>query len=162
MTCGVCRPARPAMMRHSDLAIMINSGTISPDLEREAIMPEASAPRPTKERSAVYPVGSTHRAAGSRRARRSAAYRQELERLAPYEGLARIVIARRQALRLTQKQLAERVGTSHSVICRIESGQRPTSVTTLRRLAEAFDTHLVVGFCDEPAAIAGPELIAVS
>lgn len=125
-------------------------------------MPESSATRPRKERPTASPVGSTHRAAGSHRARRSAAYRQELERLAPYEGLARIVIARRQALNLTQKQLAERVGTSHSVISRIESGQRPTSVTTLRRLAEAFNTHLVVGFSDEPSAIAEGELIAVS
>jgi ribosome-binding protein aMBF1 (putative translation factor) len=122
---------------------MINYGTVSADLERS-------------------PVGSTHRAAGNRRARRSAAYRQEIERLAPYEGLARIVIARRQTLNLTQKQLAERVGTSHSVISRIESGQQPTSVTTLRRLAEAFNTHLVVGFSDEPSAIAEGELIAVS
>jgi transcriptional regulator with XRE-family HTH domain len=80
----------------------------------------------------------------------------------PYEQLARIVIARRQALGLTQRQLAERVGTSHSVISRIESGQHLTSVTTLRRLAEAFQTHLVVGFSDEPAAIVHDELVAVS
>jgi transcriptional regulator with XRE-family HTH domain len=39
---------------------------------------------------------------------------------------------------LTQQELAERVGTSQSVISRIESGQHPTSVTMLRRLAEAL------------------------
>ena len=110
----------------------------------------------------VSPIGSTHREGGRRRAERSAAYRDELRRLAPYEGLARIVIARRQALGLTQLELAERVGTSHSVISRIESGQHPTSVTTLRRLAEAFETHLVVGFSDEPEAMAEHELVAVS
>jgi transcriptional regulator with XRE-family HTH domain len=89
-------------------------------------------------------------------------YREELRRLAPYEGVARIVIARRQALGLTQQELADRVGTSHSVISRIESGQHPTSVTTLRRLAAAFETHLVVGFSDEPEEIVDRELVAVS
>jgi ribosome-binding protein aMBF1 (putative translation factor) len=110
----------------------------------------------------VSPIGSTHRAASRRRAQRSAAYREELARIAPYEGLARIVIARRQALGLTQQELAERVGTSHSVISRIESGQHSTSVTTLRRLAEAFGTHLVVGFDDRPDEIRDAELVAVS
>ena len=110
----------------------------------------------------ISPIGSTHREGSRRRARRSAAYREELRRLAPYEGLARIVIGRRQALGLTQQELAERVGTSHSVISRIESGQHPTSVTTLRRLADAFGTHLVVGFSDEPADMADRELVAVS
>ncbi len=72
------------------------------------------------------------------------------------------MIARRQALDLTQQELAARVGTSHSVISRIESGQHPTSVTTLRRLADAFGTHLVVGFDDRPEEIGDAELVAVS
>ncbi len=76
--------------------------------------------------------------------------------------IARIVIARRQTLGLTQQELAERIGTSHSVISRIESGQYPTSVTTLRRLADAFETHLVVGFEDEPDKVTAAELVAVS
>lgn len=114
------------------------------------------------KQDAVSPVGATHRAGSQRRAQRSATYRAELARIAPFEGVARLVIARRQALGLTQQQLAERVGTSHSVISRIESGQHPTSVTTLRRLAEAFETHLVVGFHDEPELVLKDELVAVS
>ncbi len=110
----------------------------------------------------VSPVGSAYRAGSRRRSQQSDAYREELRRLAPYEGLARIVIARRQALGLTQQELAERMGTSHSVISRIESGQHPTSVTTLRRLADAFQTHLVVGFSDEPDSLADRGLVAVS
>jgi ribosome-binding protein aMBF1 (putative translation factor) len=112
--------------------------------------------------AAVAPTGSTHRAGSRRRAARSAIYREELRRIAPYEGIARLVIARRQALGLTQQQLAERVGTTHSVISRIESGQYPTSVTTLRRLADAFDTHLVVGFDDRPEKLNESELVAIS
>jgi transcriptional regulator with XRE-family HTH domain len=84
-----------------------------------------------------------------RRRARNPEYRAELERLAPYEALARIVIRRRGQLGLSQAQLAKRMGTSHSAISRIESGQHPTTVQTLRRLADALDTHLVVGFADE-------------
>lgn len=133
-------------------------------IDGKDIVPET---KPVSEKTAapgasVSPVGSTHRAASRRRAQRSAAYREELARIAPYEGIARIVIARRQALGLTQQELAERVGTSHSVISRIESGQHPTSVTTLRRLAEAFGTHLVVGFEDQPENASELQLVAVS
>lgn len=124
-------------------------------------MPKTSSTS-KKTAAKVSPVGSTHREGSRRRAQRSAAYREELRRIAPYEGIARIVIARRQTLGLTQQQLAERVGTSHSVISRIESGQHPTSVTTLRRLAEAFNTHLVVGFEDKPEKIGKTGLVAVS
>jgi ribosome-binding protein aMBF1 (putative translation factor) len=146
---------------------MLNYVHDQSDPKREAtVMPKATtssgAKRSKSSHPTVSPIGSTHRAGSSRRARRSAAYREELRRLAPYEGVARIVIARRQALGLTQQELAERVGTSHSVISRIESGQHPTSVTTLRRLAAAFETHLVVGFNDEPDALGDRELVAVS
>ncbi len=128
---------------------------MTPENEPESNIPET-------ETAAGSPVGSTHRAGSRRRAARSAVYRAELERIAPYEGIARIVIARRQALGLTQQELAERVGTTHSVISRIESGQHPVSVTTLRRLAAAFDTHLVVGFGDYLANLHESELVAVS
>jgi ribosome-binding protein aMBF1 (putative translation factor) len=121
-----------------------------------------ASPPSDGKRVAVSPIGSTTRASSRRRAQRSPVYREELRRLAPYEGVARLVIARRQALGLTQQELAERVGTSHSVISRIESGQHPASVTTLRRLAAAFETHLVVGFSDLPETIVGPELVALS
>jgi ribosome-binding protein aMBF1 (putative translation factor) len=126
------------------------------------VVQKPRAERANKAGKVVSPIGSTHRAGSSRRAKRSAAYREELARLAPYEQLARIVMGRRATLGLTQQQLAERVGTSHSVISRIESGQHPTSVTTLQRLAAAFETHLVVGFSDEPDAIVDRELVAVS
>ncbi len=45
----------------------------------------------------------------------------------------------RVARRLTQQQLAERMGTSHSAISRVESGQHRTSVATLERLAQALE-----------------------
>lgn len=88
--------------------------------------------------------------ARARRATRSAAYRAEQERLAPYEELARLAIKHRAALGLSQEELAERMGTSHSAVSRIESGRHKTSVETLRRLAHALDLRLVVGFESGP------------
>jgi ribosome-binding protein aMBF1 (putative translation factor) len=73
-------------------------------------------------------------------------FRAEYERLRPFEELARIVIVRRTALGLTQAKLATRMGTTPSVISRIESGQHATSAKTLKRLAEALDAHAVLGF----------------
>jgi ribosome-binding protein aMBF1 (putative translation factor) len=92
------------------------------------------------------PVGTPAVDTSRRRRRRDPAYRAEQERLAPYEGVARLVIMRRAELGLTQVQLAERMGTSHSAISRIESGQHRASVATLERLAKALEVRLVMGF----------------
>ena len=94
----------------------------------------------------VSPVGQTIEEASDRRARESQEYRDEQARLAQWEQIARIVIRRRMELDLTQQQVAERMGTSHSAISRIENGQHPTKQDTLSRLAEALDMRYVHGF----------------
>jgi transcriptional regulator with XRE-family HTH domain len=66
--------------------------------------------------------------------------------VAAFEALARIVIMRRAALGMTQAELAGRMGTTPSVISRIESGQHATSARTLKRLAQALDARAVIGF----------------
>jgi len=98
------------------------------------------------EQEWVSPIGSTSRAARRRRAGRSAEYRAEHDRLAPYEALARMIIARRIRYSLTQEQLAERMGTSESAISRLESGQHRPSVETLEKLGHAFGERFVFGF----------------
>jgi ribosome-binding protein aMBF1 (putative translation factor) len=75
-----------------------------------------------------------------------AEYREEAERLAGFERLARVVILRRAQLGLTQADLAARMKTTPSVISRIESGQHATSSRTLKRLAKALDGRAVIGF----------------
>jgi transcriptional regulator with XRE-family HTH domain len=62
---------------------------------------------------------------------------------------------------LTQQELAKRMGTSHSAISRIESGQHKTSVDTLQRLAEALGVRFVVGFESGPAERPVRELVSV-
>jgi ribosome-binding protein aMBF1 (putative translation factor) len=107
------------------------------------------------------PMGKTAAEGARARAARSAAYRREQRRVAGFEGLARLVISHRARLGLSQKELAERVGTSHSAISRIESGQHRTSVATLKRLADALDVRLVVGFESGSAEHPERELVTV-
>lgn len=105
------------------------------------------------------PIGSTTGEGARRRARRRAGYREAQARLVPYEQLARIVIRRRMELGLTQEELASRMGTSHSAISRIESGQHSTSVQTLQRLAAALEMRFVMGFEHGPAEKPVRELV---
>lgn len=104
------------------------------------------------------PIGTDATTARRRRAERSAEYRDEEARLAPFEQVARMVIGRRNDLGITQEQLAERMETSASTISRIESGQHVTSFTTLERLAAALEVKLLVGFETEAG---DRELVAV-
>jgi ribosome-binding protein aMBF1 (putative translation factor) len=120
------------------------------DIGKLARMPQRSSPE-----------GAAVADASRRRAARSAAYRREQRRLSGFEELARLVIRHRAMLGLSQKQLAERVGTSHSAISRIESGRHKTSVETLRRVAKALGLRLVVGFESGTPERPVRELVAV-
>src|SRR5947208_459519 len=92
--------------------------------------------------------------AARRREAASEAYRLERARLAPFEQVARQVILLRARHGLTQQQLAQRLGTSHSQISRIESGQHKSSLETLRRIAAAFELDLAVRFLPRPRLVA--------
>jgi ribosome-binding protein aMBF1 (putative translation factor) len=65
------------------------------------------------------------------------AVRDEYDALAPeFEIAAELVRARRRA-RLSQAELAARMGTSQSAVARLESGQTLPSTKTLLRFARA-------------------------
>jgi len=107
------------------------------------------------------PIGSTTQRARRKRARANVAYRVEQRRVATFEELARLVIKHRGTLRISQKELARRVGTSHSAISRLESGRHKTSVETLQRVAEALGVRLVLGFESGPRDAPTRELVGV-
>jgi ribosome-binding protein aMBF1 (putative translation factor) len=109
---------------------------------------------------ALSPAGDSVEQAAADKAARSRAYREEQARLAPYESIARVVIRRRMDLDLTQQEVAERMGTSHSAISRIESGQHPTKQETLTRLAAALEMDYVQGFRFEEAGKPVTELVS--
>jgi ribosome-binding protein aMBF1 (putative translation factor) len=92
------------------------------------------------------PIGTSVEDHIERKRARSQPYRAEHARLQPFEQIARVVILRRARLGLSQRDLAERMGTTASVISRIESGQHRTSTETVRRLAEALEGHALLGF----------------
>ncbi len=94
----------------------------------------------------VSPICTSATEASQRRAARSAEYRDEQERFAAPRELARQLILYRTRARLTQRQLAELVGTSYSQISRLESGEHMPTYATLQRIARALDLSLRLTF----------------
>jgi ribosome-binding protein aMBF1 (putative translation factor) len=94
----------------------------------------------------VSPIGQSIDEYNAEQERLDPEYRREAERIRPIWELTKLVVVRRTELGITQQELAERMGTSYSVISRIESGRHNISMTTLHRLARALDVKLVYGF----------------
>lgn len=94
---------------------------------------------------APSPVGSTAEASAGRAARSPVYRAQQADREGVRE-VAWLLIKYRVDKGLSQEQLAELVGTSHSQISRIESGRHRTNLDTLSRIAHALDMRMVVGF----------------
>jgi predicted transcriptional regulator len=61
-----------------------------------------------------------------------------------FANIADKVTERRIAMNMSQRELAERTGTTQSAIARLERGGRPPRIDTLLRIAEALDCELVV------------------
>ncbi len=62
------------------------------------------------------------------------------------------VRAERERLRLTQTELAEKMGTTQPTIARLEAGGVTPSLDTLRRAADALGLELVVDFRQQASA----------
>ena len=58
--------------------------------------------------------------------------------------IARELIAARARAGLSQAEVAQRMGTTQSVIARLESGKRPPSLRTVQRFAQAVGARAVV------------------
>ena len=76
---------------------------------------------------------------------------KSLQPVRPEARLQREMVEARRRAGLSQKELARRMGTTQSVITRLECGRRSPSVKTLRRLAEVTGSRLVVRFEDRGA-----------
>ena len=94
----------------------------------------------------VSPIGRSVRKDMSGQARLDPEVRAELERLRPFEEVARQIIRLRMDHGLSQEALAERVGTTKSAISRLESGQHAPNLATLEKVAAAFGGHLEIAF----------------
>ena len=70
--------------------------------------------------------------------------RAAYEALADEYAIAREMIAARARAGLSQSEVAQRMGTTQSVVARLESGKRPPSMRTVQRFAEAVGGHAVL------------------
>jgi ribosome-binding protein aMBF1 (putative translation factor) len=65
--------------------------------------------------------------------------------------IARELIAARARAGLSQGEVAQRMGTTQSVVARLESGKRPPSMRTVERFAQAVGGHAVLRIEPVPA-----------
>ena len=74
--------------------------------------------------------------------RKDPKYQEAYENLKPEFEIARELIHARARAHLTQAELAKRMGTTQSVVARLESGAQSTSLKTLEKYAKATGNHL--------------------
>lgn len=72
------------------------------------------------------------------------AFAREYKRLEPQYALISQVIGRRIEKKMTQAQLAKKIGTKQSAIARMESGQANPTIEFLERVARALGTKLAI------------------
>ena len=70
--------------------------------------------------------------------------RAEYDALGPEFAIAREMIAARVRAGLSQAEVAQRMGTTQSVVARLESGKRPPSMRSVQRYAQAVGARAVV------------------
>lgn len=73
-------------------------------------------------------------------------FKREYDALEPEYALIREVMDKRLAKKMTQKELAEKVGTKQSAISRLESGSANPSFQFLKKVASALDSKLTISF----------------
>ena len=70
----------------------------------------------------------------------------EYDRLQPEYAVIQAILDARIKKGVTQKELAQKIGTKQSVISRLESGRANPSIGFLKRLAQALNSHLEIRF----------------
>lgn len=89
--------------------------------------------------------------AAKRRANRSEEYREARDEYAAIRELrkknwiAAHIRERRYELELTQQQVAERAGTSHSFISKLERGDHIPKIQVLENILSVLDEQLLIG-----------------
>lgn len=73
-------------------------------------------------------------------------YKSAYDAMADEFSLAAAIISARSEAGLTQEQLASKMTTKQSMIARLESGGKNTTIKTLLRIAKATGTHLKISF----------------
>jgi DNA-binding XRE family transcriptional regulator len=104
-----------------------------------------------KENGRISPKGRTTAEAARSRAQRSDEYREArdeysaIRELRERNWIAAHIRERRYELDLTQKQVADRAGTSHSFISKVEGGDHMPTIPVLKRILAVLDEELLIG-----------------
>ncbi len=77
---------------------------------------------------------------------KKSAFKKALKEVEPEYQVARAIVLARLKHRLTQKELAKKMGTKQSVISRVENARTTPSISFLKRLAKVLGTNLEVRF----------------
>jgi ribosome-binding protein aMBF1 (putative translation factor) len=97
------------------------------------------------------PIGTPAAKAAKKRARRSQEYRDardeyaSIRKLREKNWIAAHIRERRYELGLTQQDVAERAGTSHSFISKVEGGDHVPTIPVLKRILAVLDEELLIG-----------------
>lgn len=116
----------------------------------------------TKANNRISPKGSPATRAARGRARRSEEYREARDEFAAIRELRRKnwiaahIRERRYELDLTQQEVAERAGTSHSFISKLEGGEHIPTIPVLKRILAVLDEELLIGI-ERPVPDEEPE-----
>jgi ribosome-binding protein aMBF1 (putative translation factor) len=104
-----------------------------------------------KKSERISPKGTAAARAAKARARRSEAYGEArgeyaaIRELREKNWIAAHIRERRYELDLTQKQVAERAGTSHSYISKLERGDHIPTIDVLKKILGVLDEELLIG-----------------
>jgi DNA-binding XRE family transcriptional regulator len=104
--------------------------------------------------AAVSPLGDDTRDSAARRRAQNPRYAALEKKLELSLAIADLSILHRTRQNLTQKQLAQRMGTSEAAISRLESGFQNPTLETLSKLAQALGGHVKIDieFADKEEA----------
>lgn len=101
--------------------------------------------------NSISPKGRPASDAARGRARRSEEYREArgeyaaIRELRKKNWIAAHIRERRYELELTQQEVAERAGTSHSFISKLEAGDHIPTIPVLERILGVLDEQLLIG-----------------
>lgn len=73
-------------------------------------------------------------------------YRREYEKLGPEFEIAKQIIDARIKRKITQEELARRMGTGQAVISRLENANAKPSLSLIQRLADALNLKVELKF----------------
>ena len=73
-------------------------------------------------------------------------FKKAYDALEPEYAILRQIIKQRIAKKMSQKDLAKKLGTKQSAISRLESGTFNPTLSFLKKLSSAIDSELVISF----------------